>query len=146
MDKVPDLSQYYDMKNVFDETNFPDENYLMEQMDKGTERNFPEVINGEQKSLIMLPDNVFHYGKGKDQVVIHIQQILDKIKELEKQTELDETKDPSPISLTEKKRRELNALEKDHMKNLAKGLLTEQGEGDVYHRFQEHLHDELGFL
>ena len=53
-------------------------------MEAGTQNNFPDVISGNQKSLILLPDNVFHYGKGKDQVIIHIQQILDKIKELEK--------------------------------------------------------------
>ena len=76
---IPDLSQCYDMKKVFDDTNFPDENYLMEQMERGTQNNFPEVMSGEQHSLIMLPDNVFHYGKGRDQAIIHIELILQSV-------------------------------------------------------------------
>ena len=144
--QIQDVSQYYDLQKVFDATDFEDENYLIEQMNKGTNNNFPDVIDGDQKSLIMLPDNVYHYGKGKDQVVIHIQQIMEKIKELEEQIEMDKLNNSSPISQDEIERRQLNVLEKDHMQNLADGLITEQAEKDVYHRFQELLHDEIGFM
>ena len=85
VNQVSNLSHHYDLKKVFDDIDFPDENYLMEQMEKGTKDNFPDVVNGDQQSLVMLPDKVFHYGKGKDQVIIHIQLILEKIKKLEEQ-------------------------------------------------------------
>ena len=140
------ISQHYDMKIVFDDIDYPDENYLMVQMEKGTQSNFPDVMKGDQKSLIMLPDNVFHYGKGKEQVVIHIQLILDKIKMLEEEIEREREKNPNPTLPKEIRKRELNLLERDHMKNLADGLLTEQAEGDIYHRFEELLHDEVGFM
>ena len=144
--QTEDLSKYYDLKKVFDDVGFPDENYSIEQMEKGTQYNFPDVMAGDQQSLIMLPDNSFHHGKGKDQVIIHIQLILDKIKELEEQIQMEKLKNPNPTSPDEIEQRALNVLEKDHMKNLADGLLTEQAECDVYHRFQEILHDEIGFL
>ena len=134
------------MKKVFDETDFPDEHFLIEQMENGTQNNFPDVMDGDQQSLIMLPDNSFHYGKGKDQVVIHIQLILDRIKELEDQTEVEKQQNTNLTSSAEKEEKELNVLEKEHMKNLADGLLTEQAEGDIHHRFHELLHDEIGFL
>ena len=35
MNQTQNLSQFYDMKKVFDDINFPDEYYLMEQMEKG---------------------------------------------------------------------------------------------------------------
>ena len=105
----------------------------------------PDVMDGDQQSLIMLPDNSFHYGKGKDQVVIHIQLILERIKELEDQIEVEKQTSMNPSSSAEKEEKELNVLEKEHMKNLADGLLTEQAEGDIYHRFHELLHDEIGF-
>ena len=134
------------MKIIFDDIDFPDEHFLIEQMQKGTQSNFPDVMDGDQQSLIMLPDNTFHYGKGKDQLVIHIQLILDKIKELEEKIEFEKLKNPNPATRDEIDKRDLNMLEKDHMKNLVNGLLTEQAEGDIYHRFQELLHDEIGFL
>ena len=134
------------MTKVFDDVDYPDENHLMEQMEKGTQSNFPDVMNGDQQSLIRLPDNVFHYGKGKEQVVINIQLILDKIKMLEEQIGREREKNPNPTLPKEIRKRELNLLERDHMKNLADGLLTEQAEGDIYHRFEELLHDEVGFM
>ena len=93
-----DLSQCYDLKKVFDDTDFPDEHYLIEQMENGTQNNFPDVLDGDQQSLIMLPDNSFHYGKGKDQVVIHIQLILERIKELEDQIEVEKQKNMNSSS------------------------------------------------
>ena len=146
MNQTQNLSQHYDMKKVFDEIDYPDEYYLMQQMEKGTQNNFTDVMNGDQQSLIMLPDNIFHYGKGKDQIVIHIDLILEKIKMLEEQIELEREKNPNPSLPNEIRKRKLNVLERDHMKNLADGLLTEQAEGDIYHRFEELLHDEVGFM
>ena len=146
MVQIQDLSQYYDMQKVFDDTNFPDEHYLMEQMERGTQNNFPEVMSGEQHSLIMLPDNVFHYGKGRDQAIIHIELILQRIKQIENQIDMDTQNNPKLSSSAEEQKGEINKLELDHMKNLADGLLTEQAEGDIYLRFQELLHDELGFM
>ena len=146
MIQTQDMSQYYDLKKVFDDANFPDEHFLIEQMENGTQLNFPDVMDGTQQSLIMLPDNSFHYGKGKDQVIIHLQLILDRIKELEDQIEVENQKNIDPSSLAEKEEKELNVLEREHMKNLADGLLTEQAEGDIHHRFHELLHDEIGFL
>ena len=141
---------------MFDCTNFPEEHDLVLKMEAGTQNNFPGVMKGHQKSFVMLPDNVYHYGKGRDQVIVHIQLILDRIKELEKQIEAEkaegstmEAEEKSYLdsySLNEKEKKQLNILEKDHMKNLADGLLTEQAEGDVYHRFHELLHNEIGFL
>ena len=115
-------------------------------MENGTQNNFPDVTDGDQQYLIMIPDNSFHYGKGKDQVVIHIQLILDRIKELEDQIEVEKQTSMNPSSSAEKVEKELNVLEKEHIKNLADGLLTEQAEGDIHHRFHELLHDEIGFL
>lgn len=134
------------MKNVFDATNFPEEHRLVEEMSDGIQLNFPEVLNGKQCSLIMLPDNVFHYGKGKDQIIIHIQLIKDKIKALEKQIDADQKMNPTPSTLEEKEKQDLNVLEKEHMKNLVDGLMTEEAEGLIYHRFEELLHDNIGFL
>ena len=114
-------------------------------MENGTQNNFPDVTDGDQQSLVMIPDNAFHYGKGKDQVVIHIKLILDRIKELEDQIEVEKQKNMNSSTSAEKEEMVLNELEKEHMKNLADGLLTEQAEGDIHYRFHELLHDEIGF-
>ena len=112
-----DLSQHYDLKKVFNATDFPDESYLMDQMEKGTYNSFPDVIDGDQKSLIMLPDNVFHYGKGKDQVIIHIKLILDKIKYLEEKIESEKAKNPNPTSPAEIQRKKKQPMNPESRKN-----------------------------
>ena len=146
MGSTLDISQYYDLRNVFDVTKFSEEHRLVQQMEAGTHKNFPDVLSGHQQSLLMLPDNVFHYGKGKDYVNIHLHLLFQRIKEMEEKIELENDKNPNTTVSIEIDERQLNILERDHMRNLAKSLLTEQAEMDVYHRFQELLHDEIGFL
>ena len=141
-----DLSHYYDLKKVFNVNKFPEEHQLVLQMETGTLRNFPDVMSGHQHYLLMLPDNVFHYEKGRDNVNVHIELLQDKIKELEKQLELDKQNNQNPISYSKWEERNINILELDHMKNLAKDVLTERAEMVVHHRFEELLHDEIGFL
>merc|ERR1712062_361973 len=77
----------YDLISSFDNSDFPEEHRLIQTMENGTRQNFPEVLNDQQKSLLILPDNVFHYERGRDNVVVHIQMILDKIKSLEQEEE-----------------------------------------------------------
>ena len=141
-----DTSQYYDLKKVFDINKFPQEHHLIRQMEEGIQKNFPDVISGHQQSLLMLPDNVFHYGKGRDKLNIHVQLIFQRIKEIEERINFENDNDPNPISSVETEERQLNILERDHMKNLLNSVLTEQAEMDVYHRFHELLHNEIGFM
>ena len=115
-------------------------------MEAGTQKNFSDVLSGNQQFLLMLPDNVFHYGKGRDKVNIHLQLLLQRIKEIEERIKFEKDNNPDPIPFIETEEGQLKILERDHMRNLANNLLTEQAEMNVYHRFQELLHDEIGFL
>ena len=146
MGSTVDISQYYDLNKVFDATKFPEEHHLVQQMEAGTHKNFPRVMNGNQRSLLMLPDNVFHYGKERDQINIHLQLIFKRINEIDEKIKFEKENDPNMTTPKEIEERQLNILERDHMRSLANSLLTEQAEMDVYHRFEELLHNEIGFF
>ena len=115
-------------------------------MEAGTQKNYTKILDGTEKSLVILPDNVYHFGSGKDNAVLHIQLILDKIDALEQHINSEEKINPNPTSQTDIEKMKAKKHEKENMHNFMQGVLTEKAEAEIYQRFHELLHNEIGCM
>lgn len=141
-----------DLLTVFNKKNFPIEHQIIQDMNNGTAITYGDICNGSRKNLLVLPHEIFEYGRGEASATIHIQAALEKIKELDEQMEQDSHPISNisylfnPMSQMEEDQQNLIEFEKSYIQNHFEGLVTEHAERAIKEMLIEIFHDEIGFL